>query len=92
MFGEIREEGFPSCSFWTDSFEGSDVHLAVREHDPCPHFQRPAWKASRIVNVAYSLLDMISMGRHEDGLPYTMSWVRKTKQKNVLGMCAPLST
>lgn len=30
-----------------------------------------------IVNVAYNLLDMTPMGRHEDDLPHTMSWVRR---------------
>ena len=28
MFGPDWQEGCPSCSFWADSFNGIDVHLA----------------------------------------------------------------
>jgi predicted dithiol-disulfide oxidoreductase (DUF899 family) len=31
MFGPGWTEGCPSCSFWTDSFNGTDVHLAARD-------------------------------------------------------------
>jgi len=31
MFGPDYEEGCPSCSFWADSFNGLDVHLAARD-------------------------------------------------------------
>jgi predicted dithiol-disulfide oxidoreductase (DUF899 family) len=31
MFGPDYEEGCPSCSFWTDNFNGIDVHLAHRD-------------------------------------------------------------
>lgn len=31
MFGPDWEEGCPSCSFWADSFNGVDVHLAHRD-------------------------------------------------------------
>jgi predicted dithiol-disulfide oxidoreductase (DUF899 family) len=31
MFGPDWEEGCPSCSFWADTFEGIDVHLAHRD-------------------------------------------------------------
>ena len=31
MFGPDWEEGCPSCSFWTDSFDGVGVHLAHRD-------------------------------------------------------------
>ena len=30
MFGPDWDEGCPSCSFWADSFNGTDVHLAAR--------------------------------------------------------------
>jgi predicted dithiol-disulfide oxidoreductase (DUF899 family) len=28
-------------------------------------------------NSAYALLDMTPAGRHEDGLPWTMAWLRR---------------
>lgn len=31
MFGPTWREGCPSCSFWADSFDGVDVHLAHRD-------------------------------------------------------------
>jgi predicted dithiol-disulfide oxidoreductase (DUF899 family) len=31
MFGPEWHEGCPSCSFWTDGFNGIDVHLAHRD-------------------------------------------------------------
>ena len=31
MFGPDWNEGCPSCSFWTDNFNGIDVHLAHRD-------------------------------------------------------------
>jgi predicted dithiol-disulfide oxidoreductase (DUF899 family) len=31
MFGADWNEGCPSCSFWTDNFNGIDVHLAHRD-------------------------------------------------------------
>ena len=31
MFGPDWDEGCPSCSFWADSFEGVQVHLAHRD-------------------------------------------------------------
>jgi predicted dithiol-disulfide oxidoreductase (DUF899 family) len=31
MMGPDWEEGCPSCSFWADNYEGTDVHLAHRD-------------------------------------------------------------
>lgn len=31
MMGPDWEEGCPSCSFWADTYEGNDVHLAARD-------------------------------------------------------------
>ena len=31
MMGPDWEEGCPSCSFWADNFDGTDVHLAHRD-------------------------------------------------------------
>lgn len=31
MFGPDWEEGCPSCSFWADNFNGTDIHLAHRD-------------------------------------------------------------
>ncbi len=31
MFGPDYQEGCPSCSFWTDNFEGIEGHLAARD-------------------------------------------------------------
>ena len=31
MFGPDWDEGCPSCSFWADTFDGVDVHLAQRD-------------------------------------------------------------
>jgi predicted dithiol-disulfide oxidoreductase (DUF899 family) len=35
MFGIDWEEGCPSCSFWTDNFDGIGAHLAARETAFC---------------------------------------------------------
>lgn len=31
MFGPDWDEGCPSCSFWADTYSGTDVHLAARD-------------------------------------------------------------
>ena len=31
MFGPAWDEGCPSCSFWADNFNGTDIHLAHRD-------------------------------------------------------------
>ena len=31
MFGSTWQEGCPSCSFWADNYEGTDIHLAARD-------------------------------------------------------------
>jgi predicted dithiol-disulfide oxidoreductase (DUF899 family) len=151
MFGPDWNEGCPSCSFWTDNFNGIDVHLAHRDTSfalvsrgpidrleayrrrmgwnlrwvsslgndfnfdyavsfPAeekalkynfgtikPHGQEnPGLSAFRrdddgtiyrtystyargldVLNGTYHLLDMTSKGRDEDGLPFSMSWVRR---------------
>jgi predicted dithiol-disulfide oxidoreductase (DUF899 family) len=33
-----------------------------------------------IMNAAYHYLDLTPLGRHEDGLPYPMGWVRLRDQ------------
>jgi predicted dithiol-disulfide oxidoreductase (DUF899 family) len=151
MFGPDWNEGCPSCSFWTDNFNGIDVHLAHRDtafvlvsRAPIdkleayakrmgwnlrwvsslgndfnfdfavsfppdeaakaynfgtikPHGQEnPGLSAFRrgddgaiyrtystyargldMLNGTYQLLDITSKGRDEDGLPFTMSWLRR---------------
>lgn len=151
MFGPDWNEGCPSCSFWTDNFNGIDVHLAHRDtafvlvsRGPIdrleayrnrmgwnlrwvsslgndfnfdfavsfpPDEQAPAYNFGTIkphgqegpglsafrrdddgtiyrtystyargldpMNGAYQLLDITSKGRDEDGLSFTMAWVRR---------------
>lgn len=151
MFGPDWNEGCPSCSFWSDNFNGIDVHLAHRdtsfvlvsrgpidrletyrkrmgwtlrwvsslgsdfnfdfgvsfppdEQEPkynldtqAPYGQEtPGLSAFRrgedgaiyrtystyargldMLNGAYHLLDMTSKGRDEDGLSFSMAWVRR---------------
>jgi predicted dithiol-disulfide oxidoreductase (DUF899 family) len=151
MFGPDWNEGCPSCSFWTDTFNGIDLHLAHRdtafvlvsrgpidrleayrkrmgwnlrwvsslgndfnfdfavsfapdEAAPTynfgtikPHGQEnPGVSAFRrgddgaiyrtystyargidMLNGAYQLLDITSKGRDEEGLPFSMAWVRR---------------
>ena len=151
MFGPDWNEGCPSCSFWTDNFNGIDVHLAHRDtafvlvsRAPIdkleayakrvgwnlrwvsslgndfnfdfavsfppdeaakaynfgtikPHGQEnPGLSAFRrgddgaiyrtystyargidMLNGAYQLLDITSKGRDEEGLPFSMAWVRR---------------
>jgi predicted dithiol-disulfide oxidoreductase (DUF899 family) len=151
MFGPDWNEGCPSCSFWTDNFNGIDVHLAHRdtsfvvmsrspidkleayrkrmgwtlrwvsslgndfnfdfavsfppdEASPTYNFgtlkpygqEAPGLSAFRrgedgaiyrtystyargldTLNGAYQLLDITSKGRDEDGLSFSMAWVRR---------------
>ena len=151
MLGPDWTEGCPSCSFWTDNFNGVDVHLAHRDtafvlvsrgpidkleayrkrmgwnlrwvsslHNDFnfdfavsfepdektnlynfntikPHGQEnPGLSAFRrdedgtiyrtystyargldVLNGTYHLLDMTSKGRDEDGLSFSMAWVRR---------------
>jgi len=151
MFGPDWNEGCPSCSFWTDNFNGIDIHLAHRDtafvlvsRGPLdrleayrkrmgwnlrwvsslgndfnvdfavsfppdekehkynfgtikPHGQEsPGLSAFRrdgdgaiyrtystyargldMLNGAYQLLDITSKGRDEDGLSFSMAWVRR---------------
>jgi predicted dithiol-disulfide oxidoreductase (DUF899 family) len=151
MFGPDWNEGCPSCSFWTDNFNGIDMHLAHRDtsfvlvsrapidkleayrkrmgwnlrwvsslgndfnfdfavsfppdekatkynfNTIKPHGEEnPGLSAFRrgddgaiyrtystyargldVLNGTYHLLDMTSKGRDEDGLPFSMAWVRR---------------
>lgn len=151
MFGPDWNEGCPSCSFWTDNFNGIDVHLAHRDtaialvsrgpidrleayrkrmgwtlrwvsslhndfnfdfavsfpgeqKEPTYNFgtikpygqETPGLSAFRrgddgaiyrtystyargldMLNGAYQLLDLTSKGRDEDGLSFSMAWVRR---------------
>ncbi|MCP4181775.1 MAG: DUF899 domain-containing protein [Hyphomicrobiales bacterium] len=31
MYGEDWQEGYPSCSFWADNFDGIETHLGARD-------------------------------------------------------------
>jgi predicted dithiol-disulfide oxidoreductase (DUF899 family) len=154
MFGPDWNEGCPSCSFWTDNFNGIDAHLAHRdtsfalvsrgpiekleayrkrmgwnlrwvsslgndfnfdfavsfpadEKKPKYNFgtikpygqETPGLSAFRrgedgaiyrtystyargldMLNGTYQLLDITSKGRDEDGLSFSMAWVRRHDQ------------
>ncbi|HSI00849.1 MAG TPA: DUF899 domain-containing protein [Reyranella sp.] len=151
MFGADWNEGCPSCSFWTDNFNGIDVHLAHRDtafalvsRGPIDRLEayrkRMGWnlrwvsslgndfnldfavsfapdekelkynfgtikpygqeapglsafrrgddgaiyrtystyaRGLDMLNGAYQLLDITSKGRDEDGLSFSMAWVRR---------------
>lgn len=153
MFGPDWEEGCPSCSFWMDSLDGNQIHLAHRDtsvvlvsrapldqllayrarmgwtlpwvssapssfnvdfgvsfppgaypddatYNFSPVGDDPAeeapglstfWRDGDTVyhvystyargldafNSAYQVLDLTALGRHEDGLPWTMAWLRR---------------
>ncbi|MBN9085525.1 MAG: DUF899 domain-containing protein [Reyranella sp.] len=151
MFGSDWNEGCPSCSFWTDNFNGIDVHLAHRDtafvlvsrgpidrleayrkrmgwnlrwvsslnndfnfdfavsfpgepKEPVYNFgtikpygqETPGLSALRrgddgaiyrtystyargldMLNGTYQLLDITSKGRDEEGLSFSMAWVRR---------------
>ena len=151
MFGPDWNEGCPSCSFWTDNFNGIDVHLAHRDtafvlvsrgpldrleayrkrmgwnlrwvsslhndfnfdfavsfpgepKEPVYNFgtikpygqETPGLSAFRrdddgtiyrtystyargldMLNGAYQLLDITAKGRDEEGLAFSMAWVRR---------------
>ena len=59
MFGPAWEEGCPSCSFWADNFNGTDVHLAHRD--------------TTLVAVSNTSLDKIDAYRERMG--WTFKWV-----------------
>jgi predicted dithiol-disulfide oxidoreductase (DUF899 family) len=154
MLGPEWEQGCPSCSFWADSYDGTQAHLAQRDislvavsrapldkieayrkrmgwsfkwvssygsdfnYDMHVSFTRqeiesgsmfynyeettfPADEAPGvsvfykdedgelfhtystfargldILNSAYNMMDLVPKGRDEDGLPHTMSWLRR---------------
>jgi predicted dithiol-disulfide oxidoreductase (DUF899 family) len=153
MMGPDWEEGCPSCSFWSDTYNGLDVHLAARDvtflcasraplerieayrqrmgwsfrwvssqssrfnfdygvsfepgqrvgeynfaeitdpgdenpgisvfamHDGVPHHTYSAYaRGLDALNGAYQLLDLVPRGRDEDGLPWSMAWLRRHDQ------------
>ncbi len=154
MFGPDWNEGCPSCSFWTDNFNGIDAHLAHRDTSfalvsraPIAKLEayrkRMGWtlrwvsslgsdfnfdygvsfkpdetglkynfdtiepygeeapglsvfrrgedgaiyhtystyaRGLDMLNGAYHLLDMTSKGRDEEGLAFSMAWVRRHDQ------------
>jgi predicted dithiol-disulfide oxidoreductase (DUF899 family) len=49
--------------------------LQGQECHPLPHLFRLCPRDRNIVNT-YNYLDLVPKGRDEDGLPFTMSWVR----------------
>ncbi|MGI9577148.1 MAG: DUF899 domain-containing protein [Microthrixaceae bacterium] len=155
MFGPGWEEGCPSCSFWVDAFNGTEVHLEHRDTrfvlvsraelgeleayrtrmgwnvpwyssagsdfnfdfgvsftadqqesggeynfahqdqlpDELPGVSTFARDGDRVfhtystyargldtLNPTYQLLDLTSMGRHEDDLEWDMAWLRRHDQ------------
>lgn len=153
MMGPDWEEGCPSCSFWSDTYDGLDVHLAARDvtflcasrapldaieayrrrmgwtfrwvssassrfnfdygvsfesgqetgeynftdipdpgeenpgisvfamHEGIPHHTYSAYaRGLDALNGAYQLLDLTPKGRDEDGLPWSMAWLRRHDQ------------
>ena len=154
MFGPDWNEGCPSCSFWSDNFNGIDAHLAHRDtsfvvvsrapiakleayrkrmgwtlrwvsslgsdfnfdygvsfkpnetalkynHETMPPYgeEAPGLSAFRrgedgaiyrtystyargldVLNGTYHLLDATSKGRDEEGLSFSMAWVRRHDQ------------
>jgi len=157
MYGPDWTEGCPSCSFWTDGYDGLDIHLAHRDTafvavsntalanieaykarmgwtlpwvsslgsdfnrdfhvsftpeeleagtaeynyalkrfpsteapglsvflKPDPetvvHSYSAYARGLDMMNTAYHLLDLTPMGRHEEGLDYSMAWLRRRDQ------------
>lgn len=59
MFGNTWQEGCPSCSFWADNYDGTDVHLAARD--------------TALVAVSSAPLDVLQQYKKRMG--WRFSWV-----------------
>ncbi len=66
----------------TDEPIGESPGLSVfaREGDQVFHTYSAYARGLDIFNGAYQLLDMVPKGRDEDGLPWTMAWLRRHDQ------------
>ncbi len=59
MLGPDWEEGCPSCSFWTDSWNGAHVHLAARD----------------VTFVMVSRAPLAAIEAYRDRMGWTVPWV-----------------
>lgn len=59
MFGPDWEEGCPSCSFWADSFNGTQIHLAHRD----------------VTLIACSRSALPNLLAYRDRMGWTFQWV-----------------
>ena len=59
MFGPDWEEGCPSCSFWADSYNGIDIHLAHRD--------------TTLIAVSNTSLDKINA--YKERMGWSFKWV-----------------
>lgn len=59
MFGPDWQEGCPSCSFWADNYDGTDVHLAHRD--------------TMLVTISNTSLDKINAYKTRMG--WSFAWV-----------------
>jgi predicted dithiol-disulfide oxidoreductase (DUF899 family) len=59
MFGPDWEEGCPSCSFWADNYNGTDIHLAHRD--------------TTLIAVSNTALDKINA--YKERMGWSFKWV-----------------
>ena len=53
------------------------ISTFVRDDDECVYHAYSTFaRGLDLMNLAYNLLDLTALGRQEDGLPFSMSWVR----------------
>lgn len=81
---EEIEAGEADYNFTRQSFpstEAPGLSVFVRDHDgTVAHSYSCYARGLDIFNSAYQLLDMTPLGRNEDGLPYSMAWLRRHDQ------------
>ena len=78
------EEGKPLYNFGTTPFYGEELPgISVFYRDDTGalfHTYSTFARGLDMMNAAYHYLDLTPLGRHEDGLPYPMDWVRLRDQ------------
>ena len=78
------EAGQPLYNFGTTPFYGEElpgISVFYRDDDGAVfHTYSTFARGLDMMNAAYHYLDLTPLGRHEDGLPYPMDWVRLRDQ------------
>ncbi len=81
MFGPEWQEACPSCSFWMDNFNGTDIHLAARDISLIVISRAPLKKLQAYKKRMGWTFDLVSSGMNDFNLDFGVHFPEGDKTK-----------